>query len=325
MSDEVCTSCGSTSLVLDSTHGILVCSECGVISDTLVIDPGPEWRAYTTEEESSRARSGNPVTLLNPNMGLTSQFEKANKDAQGRFISKEKRVEFSRLASLVSRSDDAEERNLKAALRELKRLKSQLQLPDDVAEEASRLYRKTLKSNLIRGRSIDGMVTAALYLACRSSNFPLTLKDIAEMTHLQQKELGRYVRIIVKALEIKRKPADLKTLVYRLGEDLDMTIYTRRLACKILEDAVSAGITIGKNPMNVAAAAIYISGIRTGERRTQQQIAQVAKTTPVTIRNRFKELVKVLQIEKIVIKRGAAATAVYASDPRQFELQSEEF
>ncbi|MFX1534367.1 MAG: transcription initiation factor IIB family protein [Promethearchaeota archaeon] len=324
MSDEICTSCGSKSLVLDSTQGILVCSNCGVISDSLVIDPGPEWRAYTAEEEGSRARSGNPVTLLSPKMGISSKFERSNKDAHGRFIPKEKQREFNRLASIASRSDDAEERNLKAALRELKRLKSQLQLPDDIAEEASRLYRKTLRSNLIRGRSIDGMITASLYLACRSSNFPLTLKDITAITNLQQKELGRYIRIIVRSLEIRRKPADYKSLIYRLGEDLEMTMYTRRLACTILQNAVSAGITIGKNPMNVAAAALYIAGIKTGERRTQQQIAMIAKTTPVTIRNRFKELVKALEIEKVTIKRGAAATAVYATDPRQFELKNEE-
>ncbi len=49
--------------------------------------------------------------------------------------------------------------------------------------------------------------------------------------------------------------------------------------------------------MSLAAAALYISTIQTGERRTQQEIATIAKITPVTIRNRFKELVKILDAE----------------------------
>ena len=94
---------------------------------------------------------------------------------------------------------------------------------------------------------------------------------------------------------------------------------TQNEALKIITKAKDAGITVGKNPMSVAAAALYIAGVRTGERRTQQQLASAAKTTPVTIRNRFKELMVTLGgFEDIKIKRGAAAIPVIISDPIQF-------
>ena len=60
--------------------------------------------------------------------------------------------------------------------------------------------------------------------------------------------------------------------------------------------AKEAGITAGKDPTGMAAAALYIAGILEDERRTQRQIAQVARVTEVTVRNRYKELVKQLQV-----------------------------
>jgi transcription initiation factor TFIIB len=72
-------------------------------------------------------------------------------------------------------------------------------------------------------------------------------------------------------------------------------------------------LAVGKNPRSDAAAALYIAGVQTGERRTQAQMAGAARTTPVTIRNRFKELLDVLQID-LEIKRGAAAVPVYIED-----------
>ncbi|HJK73088.1 MAG TPA: transcription initiation factor IIB, partial [Methanocorpusculum sp.] len=53
-------------------------------------------------------------------------------------------------------------------------------------------------------------------------------------------------------------------------------------------------------PTGVAAAAIYISSILSGERRTQREVADVAGVTEVTIRNRYKELAEQLDIEIIL-------------------------
>ena len=55
-------------------------------------------------------------------------------------------------------------------------------------------------------------------------------------------------------------------------------------------------MTAGKDPTGLAAAAIYIAGIIEGERRTQREIAETATVTEVTVRNRYKELVRKLEI-----------------------------
>jgi transcription initiation factor TFIIB len=230
-------------------------------------------------------------------MGLRTQIGNIRKDISGKTLPFSSQTKYRRLSRIDNRTRKSEIRNLRFALKELKRIKSQLELPEDVAEMGAMIYRKALKRNLIRGRSIDGMISASLYLACRRKKLPQTLKDIASVSNISAKELGRCIRIILQKLDLKVFPSDYGALVHRLGISLRVTMKARRQAVEILNIARSRGATVGKNPMSLAAAALYISTIQTGERRTQQEIANVAKITPVTIRNRFKELIKILDEE----------------------------
>ena len=314
-----CPECGGTSTVIvDNQRGERVCNVCGIVIST-ILDQGPEWRAYSSEEESSRARGGAPLNMLRPDMGLRTRIGRTYKDAQGRSLPPSQINTFNRLATVDTRVQESELRNLRLAFRELNRLKSQMEIPEDVAQSAAAIYRKSLKANLIRGRSIDGVISACLYLACRHAKVPVTLKDVAVHANVNPKDLGRCVRILITELDVTTQPSDFVGLIYRLGESLNVTMATRKIAVDIIDEARDRGVTVGKNPMSMAAAALYIAGVRSGERRTQQQIAKVARTTPVTIRNRFKELVRALRMENLEVKRGAAAVPVYASDPRQFE------
>ena len=46
--------------------------------------------------------------------------------------------------------------------------------------------------------------------------------------------------------------------------------------------------------MGIAAATLYIASVQTGHRRTQKEVSEVCGVTEVTIRNRYKEIVKSL-------------------------------
>jgi transcription initiation factor TFIIB len=48
--------------------------------------------------------------------------------------------------------------------------------------------------------------------------------------------------------------------------------------------------------MGLAATVLYASSIKTGDNRTQKDIAQAAGITDVTLRNRFKDLQDKLQL-----------------------------
>jgi len=93
------------------------------------------------------------------------------------------------------RISNATERSLATALSELDRLSSGMGLPRMVRETAAMIYRKAALKNLVRGRSIEGVTSAALYAACRQCNVPRTLDEIAVSSRLSRKEIGRNLQI----------------------------------------------------------------------------------------------------------------------------------
>ena len=179
---------------------------------------------------------------------------------------------------------------------ELDRLASQLGVPKNVQEDAAMIYRKTIEQRLIRGRSIEAMIAAAVYAACRLRKVPRTLIEIASQSRVNRKELGRCYRLILRKLSLKIPIANPIDFIPKFGQELKLSGKTLEKAIEILQEAKKARITAGKDPTGLAAAAIYIAGLLTGEKRTQREIAEVAHVTEVTVRNRYKELVKRLKI-----------------------------
>lgn len=316
-SETVCPNCASEEIVFDYIRGEKICRNCGVVMSK-IIDKSPEWRAFTKQEKSNRSRVGSPISALKSDFGLSSQICFARKDSYGRNLSPSTISKMRRLRWLNRSTTRSHIRNLRIALRQLKRMISQLEISDEVAETAATIYRKALKTDLIRGRSIESMVAAAVYIAARQHHIPQTLKDVELTVGVNRKIIARCFRLYVQELNIKPARINPKVLLSKLCDKLKLTTNTQNEAMKILEEACDQKLNVGKNPMSIAAAAIYIAGIRTGERRTQQQVAKAAKTTPVTLRNRFREIVDNLDLANVVVKRGAASAPVYVRDPWKF-------
>jgi transcription initiation factor TFIIB len=72
---------------------------------------------------------------------------------------------------------------------------------------------------------------------------------------------------------------------------------TQQAAVEILREAERLKTTAGKDPMGLAAAALYIACVINDEKRTQKMIADAAGVTEVTIRNRYKGLKEALDLE----------------------------
>jgi len=179
---------------------------------------------------------------------------------------------------------------------ELDRMSSQLRISRRVRETSALIYRKTLKKHLSRGRSIDTVVAASVYAAARMRGLPLTLDDIAQRSKVSKKELGKAYRVLVTELTLKVPPPNPVAYIPRFTAELQLSVTSQRKAVEVLHLAKQKGLTLGKDPKGVAAAAIYLASILVGERRTQQEIASVTSVTEVTVRNRYKDFVKKLEI-----------------------------
>ena len=298
--DEItrCPECGSTHLVRDYERGELVCMDCGLVIDDSYVDQGPEWRAFDSEQMDSRARTGAPMTYTIHDKGLSTEISWKNKDSYGKSIPTKSRAQLYRLRKWQKRIrvSNSSERNLSQALQEMERMASNLGLPKDVRETAAVIYRKAVKKNLIRGRSIEGVVAASLYAACRMLGIPRTLEEISSVTRIKKREIGRVYRIMVRELKLNIYPTNPEDYIDRFCSRLKLSGETKAKAYEIIRMAKERDIISGRGPTGVAAAAIYIASIITGERRTQREVAEVAGVTEVTIRNRYKELVEKLNL-----------------------------
>ncbi len=294
-----CPECGSTHLVRDYERGELVCEDCGLVIDENIIDQGPEWRAFDMEQGEKRARTGAPMTYTIHDKGLSTEIGWKNKDSYGKSIPTRNRAQLYRLRKWQRRIrvSNATERNLAFALQELDRIASSMGLPRNVRETAAMIYRKAVDKNLIRGRSIEGVVAAALYGACRQCGVPRTLDEIAAASNVGRKEIGRTYRFMTRELKLKLLPTRPQDYVQRFCSELKLSSEVQAKAMEILKEAANKELTSGRGPTGVAAASIYIASILCNERRTQREVAEVAGVTEVTIRNRYKELTEKLGIK----------------------------
>jgi len=193
-----------------------------------------------------------------------------------------------------TRVRNSTERNLVLALGELDRLAGRMGLPHSVREEAAYIYRKAVEAKLVRGRSIEGMVAACIFTACRRSGNARTLDEVGAYSKTGRKEIGRTYRALCKALKIHVPPTLPTEYVPRFCTDLHLPVAVQSRALKLLEGTQRHEAMAGRGPTGIAAASIYLAGILENNRRTQREVADVAGVTEVTIRNRFKEMCGVL-------------------------------
>ncbi|WP_226012421.1 transcription initiation factor IIB [Halomicrobium salinisoli] len=293
-----CPECESENLVKDADRGELICEDCGLVVEEGNIDPGPEWRAFNHQERQEKSRVGAPTTQTMHDKGLTTTIDWKDKDAYGRSISSKKRSQMHRLRKWQERirTKDAGERNLQFALSEVDRMASAMGVPRSVREVASVIYRRALDEDLIRGRSIEGVSTSALYAACRKEGIPRSLEEISEVSRVDRKEIGRTYRYISQELGLEMEPVDPKKYVPRFCSELDLSEEVQSKANEIIETTAEEGLLSGKSPTGYAAAAIYAASLLCNEKKTQREVADVAQVTEVTIRNRYQEQIEAMGI-----------------------------
>lgn len=295
---KVCPECGSSNFVQDYVRGELVCSNCGLVITEQIVDNRAEWRAFDKSQNDKRSRVGMPMTYTIHDKGLSTLIDYRNKDAKGKDIKGKQRERLYRLRKWHRRLriTDATQRNLAFALSEIDRMASQLGLPKNVRERASLFYRKIVEMKLIRGRSMESVAAAALYAACRIANIPRTLPEIASVSKVNKKETARIYRFMIRQLDIRIKPTSPTEFVSRLSSKLNIPTDVEVLAIDIIKQAKKNGLTSGRGPTGIAAAALYIASILKNAQLTQKKIAETAQVTEVTVRNRYKELVNKLNL-----------------------------
>lgn len=295
-----CPECSSVNITIHQDKGEVICRNCGLVIEDKMIDFGQEWREFDHDQASKRRRTGAPSTYTKYDRGLGTDVGQKGDIYRLGMKGKNK---FFRLRKWQYRISTAIERNLKLALAELKRVASFLKLPKSVEEESARIYTLAVQRGLVRGRSMESVVAGALYAACRRHEVPRTLDELEEASGIDKKEIGRTYRFVTRELGIRILPSNPVDYIPRFASALKLSAETQSKAVELLEMAQKSELTSGRGPTGIAAASLYVAALLNNEKRTQREVADIAGVTEVTIRNRYKELLKKLKFKESVKKK----------------------
>ncbi|MBV9177495.1 MAG: transcription initiation factor IIB, partial [Nitrososphaeraceae archaeon] len=285
----------SDKVIIEPESGEIVCSSCGmVISDKIPDINWAERYAFNPEEMSkNRTRAGGFSTHLDGHVrGLDTMIGRTDKDAAGHKLDAITSSNMARLRMWDTRTRylTSNDRNLVLAFNELDILKDKLGLSDAVVEKTAYVYRKAQARGLIKGRSITALLTASVYASCREMGIPWTIKDITEASNIKRKHLAKAYRLLISEFGYKVPLCDPIKCIAKVANKANLTENTKRQAIRIMNEVIEKQIPAGKDPMGLAATILYISCLKTGEVRTQTQIAHASGVTEVTVRNRLKDL-----------------------------------
>lgn len=290
--DRTCPECASSHLVLDDVRGELVCDDCGLVLHDHAMDASPEWSAYSAEDAARVSHSGTPRDPLTGASGMTTVIPAPHRDAHGNTIPFEGRSALYRIQRLQRHASHGlpGERSLPEATRVLERYVAALDLPRNVRDEAGFLSHKAIQRKLARGRSIEVLVAATVYAACRIAGVPRTLDELERVTGLPKTRVGAAYRSLHRELALTVHAAHPTDYVERFCSELGLDRGVEREALTLLQAFEPPGSATSVSPCGTAGAAIYLASLVRGQPRSEKAIARVAGVSEVTLRNRYLEM-----------------------------------
>lgn len=282
-----------TSTITDAESGEVICISCGIVVSDKSVEIRPEWRAFTSGKQNS-SRVGIPLSLAIHDQGLSTIIGRDNRDFTGEIIidsSMRSVIERIRTLDYRTQTRDSKARSRIDAFRQLDRLKQKLVLPGSVVEKAAYIYRKAQQKKIVRGRTRAGAMAACVYIACREFGLPRTFDEVTRTTNITRKEVSKAYVAIVLGLELRIPVIDPIRCLVKLANKTHVDEKITRYAIGYLKQAIDSNISAGKDPMSIAATALYLMCLQyDDESKTQRYFAEAAGISDVTIRNRCQEL-----------------------------------
>jgi len=288
---SACPVCGNR-LIGDTEKGEQVCPTCGYVTYAPA-DSGPEWKAMDFEEKNKRVRVGSPTTLALHDMGLTTDISRSMRDSRGKFLDPVMRATVEKMRKWQSRSRtiSSEERSMANVLAKITELCQNLNLPDNVAQTAAQIYRTSARMKVAKSKSILGMTTATVYLACRKCGVSRTLKEVARAAGMEKGSVARYFRLVLKEVEKEYiPPPSVEKYISKLINMAKIAPKVEHRALELASKTTDSKISSGKAPAGLAAAYVYFASVLVGEHLPQREVADFAEVTEVTVRNRCREI-----------------------------------
>ena len=276
--------CGRCNDGLLTTDHEIVCIKCGVVWEERFADD--TWD-YDISEKGT-GRTGPPE---NPMMQSSTMIGIGNKDASGKYLKGEAKDMAKRISVWDKRQKSNGKKTLNIANSEITRLCQVLGINENIKQRGAEIFRECEKYKMMRGRTTTVFSAACLYAASREEGTSKTLTDFTNACYARRSDISAYYRLIIKTLDIKPNIMSPVSYISRIGTNCipPINVKTQQQAVRLLNELDSKE---GKDPVGLAAAALYYCCCLKGWDYTQRTVALAAGITEVTIRNRIKDMMK---------------------------------
>ncbi|MHA1973978.1 MAG: hypothetical protein ACTSW1_13350 [Candidatus Hodarchaeales archaeon] len=192
---------------------------------------------------------------------------------------------------------DSTDYNLAQGFAEITRIGLKLDLPLEMLKDSAKLYQKLAKKQTFKGLSISNIASAAIYISCKKEHYLINIDKIAKLLDANKKELNNSYKFIIKSLNLKIPAIPPIQYLQSFDNEIKISKENKKIIKKILETVNELKLTSGKNPKGIMAAITYISSRLTEENFTQRELSEISRVTQTTIRNRYTEIMKCIDIE----------------------------
>jgi len=280
------TACPECQGSLRSDDRETICTECGLVVAEDNLDRGPEWRSFG-DDDTNPERTGAPLTRSRHDRGLSTEIGRSSTRAKGR---KRRRLARMRRQHNRTKIGSKAERNQVYGFTEIRRLVSALGLSEHVRDRSCVLFESAQDEDLLRGRSLEGFAAAAVYATCRTSSVSRTIDEVVADAKASPAEMRAAYDALNRELGLPTGPIDPAEYLARFASELDLPQGIEQRARELAERAHDDHLVAGRNPAGVAAACLYTAADERGYPLTQQEAADAADVTPVTLRSTYVEL-----------------------------------
>tara|TARA_B100000029_G_scaffold509265_1_gene598047 strand:+ start:3697 stop:4659 length:963 start_codon:yes stop_codon:yes gene_type:complete len=294
-----CPECKST-IVDDIHNGERICSSCGIVVAEQMADFGPEAKGVNLEDKMRLARATGQTTLSQHDMGIATEIAVQNTDYSGKKIDSTTTNQMQRLGKWQKRVrvTSPRERRLTNVLGKISETCENCNLPKNVVETASMIYRSLDGKNIeVKGKSVISITVAVIYMACKQCHIVRSLDDISKTVcapkdvKSKTKLAAKYYRNLVLDMgSIATTVVTMDKYISKIANLTKTDTRVERLALEIAEKTEDQNIANGKAPNGIASAYLYIASILIGQNILQRDVSSVSGITEVTIRNRVKEI-----------------------------------
>jgi len=280
----ICRQCKNPvpNIIEQFASGDLVCGDCGLVLGDRIVDTRSEWRTFANDEGDDPSRVGAAIDPYNDGIE-TLETAIAFKDGHSGLSR-----DLQRAAARAFGGNAA--RGLPAAFRIISTLCDSWSFPKTVCEIAKQLYKRSDEEKLLKGKSLDAIAAACIFIACRQARVPRTFREICQLTRVPKKIVGQCYKVLEQAFNLS-PVSDAAThagrpehLLSRICNRLDLPMYVESMASDIIRLAREHGVADGRSPVSISAGAIYFAAHLLGSPLSAKAISAVAGVTDSTIK-----------------------------------------